>query len=273
MRGHQARDGAITGFGVPAALAEQQDSRSGKIAKGAVRQLDDRQSRVRNGSEHIGKDDFGPCCARRKISRISRRCFRRIDRDVYSFRLLGIELEIARDEGSMGRGALAFERVQKPSAFDRIPCGHRVRSRGLASPCDRERVRHVQAKGCGVAVGREVCQWKPSCGKQQIRAVFADNSGMHPRHRAVLFVGQQSGIGVGEGDAAGRRHRRWKLHDKKKGILIVAQEAERLAVRALDVFYNQIRMEFDAHAAGGFRGLEIDFCDGGDGLTDSVQRR
>jgi hypothetical protein len=31
-------------------------------------------------------------------------------------------------------------------------------------------------------------------------------------------------------------------------------------------------MQFDAHAAGGFHGFEIDFGDSGDGLADGVER-
>jgi len=34
------------------------------------------------------------------------------------------------------------------------------------------------------------------------------------------------------------------------------------AVGSFDLFHNQIRVQLDAHAAGGFHGLEIDSCGG-----------
>ncbi len=66
-------------------------------------------------------------------------------------------------------------------------------------------------------------------------------------------------------------HGRGKLDDHHERILIVALEGQRLAVSSPDFFHNQIGVQLDAHAAGGFHGLEIDFGGGGNRLSDSVK--
>src|SRR5258707_5387178 len=61
--------------------------------------------------------------------------------------------------------------------------------------------------------------------------------------------------------------------DQDEGFLIVALEGERLAVRAFYFFHNQIGVELDADGAGSFDRFEIDFCGGGDRLSNGVQSR
>jgi hypothetical protein len=64
---------------------------------------------------------------------------------------------------------------------------------------------------------------------------------------------------------------RSELDDDDERILIVALEGQRLAVGAFDFFDNQIRVQLDAHTAGGFHGLEINFCGCGNRLPDGIQ--
>ena len=64
-----------------------------------------------------------------------------------------------------------------------------------------------------------------------------------------------------------------ELDDHDEWILIVALESERLAIGAFHFLDNEIGVQLDAHAAGGFHGLEVNFCGGGNGLPDGVQGR
>ena len=53
LRSHQARNGSVATLGIPGALAEEQNSGSRKIAEGPVRNLDQRESGIRNGAKHV----------------------------------------------------------------------------------------------------------------------------------------------------------------------------------------------------------------------------
>ena len=53
---------------------------------------------------------------------------------------------------------------------------------------------------------------------------------------------------------------RGQLCDNDKRVLTVTLKGERLAVGSFYLFNDQIGMQLDAHAAGSFDGLEIDFC-------------
>src|SRR5260370_1714843 len=66
---------------------------------------------------------------------------------------------------------------------------------------------------------------------------------------------------------------RGQVGDQDKGVLIVTLEGERLAVRAFYFFHNQIVVELDADGAGSFDRFEIDFCGGGERLSNGVQSR
>src|SRR5260370_17599898 len=66
---------------------------------------------------------------------------------------------------------------------------------------------------------------------------------------------------------------RGQVGDQDEGVLIVALEGERLAVRTFYFFHNQIGVELDADGAGSFDRFEIDFCGGGDRLSNGVQSR
>src|SRR5260370_2525374 len=66
---------------------------------------------------------------------------------------------------------------------------------------------------------------------------------------------------------------RGQVGDQDKGVLIVTLEGERLAVRAFYFFHNQIVVELDADGAGSFDRFEIDFCGGGDRLSNCVPSR
>src|SRR5260370_40282955 len=66
---------------------------------------------------------------------------------------------------------------------------------------------------------------------------------------------------------------RGQVGDQDKGVLIVTLEGERLAVRAFYFFHNQIGVELDADGAGSFDRFEIDFCGGGERLSNGVQSR
>jgi len=71
----------------------------------------------------------------------------------------------------------------------------------------------------------------------------------------------------------GGGYRRGQVGNQDEGVLIVALEGERLAVRAFYFFHNQIGVELDADGAGSFDRFEIDFCGGGDRLSNGVQSR
>src|SRR5258708_11690955 len=66
---------------------------------------------------------------------------------------------------------------------------------------------------------------------------------------------------------------RGKVGNQDEGVLIVALEGERVAVTAFYFFHNQIGVELDADGAGSFDCFEIDFCGGGDRLSNGVQSR
>jgi len=87
---------------------------------------------VRNWPKHIRKNNRRARDARRKFRGIRGGRLRGVDRDVDSFGLLGIELEIAHDERAMRRRILAIESVEKPAAFHGILAGHRRWSGGFA---------------------------------------------------------------------------------------------------------------------------------------------
>src|SRR5258708_36820245 len=64
-----------------------------------------------------------------------------------------------------------------------------------------------------------------------------------------------------------------QVGNQDEGVLIVTLDGERLAVRAFYFFHNQIGVELDADGAGSFVRFEIDFCGGGDRLSNGVQSR
>jgi len=114
--------------------------------------------------------------------------------------------------------------------------------------------------------------WTCLC-QRQIGAILVDGSGADTRYGAILFVEQETGVGVGEGYMAVRGHRAGKLRDDDQRILVVALKSQRLAIRAFYFLHDEVWMQLDAHAAGGFHGFEINLRRGGKGLANSVQRR
>jgi hypothetical protein len=61
-----------------------------------------------------------------------------------------------------------------------------------------------------------------------------------------------------------------QLDDKEETVAVVALERQGLAVVTFDFFDDEVRVQLDADAAGGFHGLEVDLCGSGDGLPDGV---
>ena len=53
LRGYQARNGPVTALGIPGALAQEQNSGGREIAEGPIRNLDQRESGIRNGPKHV----------------------------------------------------------------------------------------------------------------------------------------------------------------------------------------------------------------------------
>src|SRR4029077_14720170 len=98
-----------------------------------------------------------------------------------------------------------------------------------------------------------------------------DEGGTHAGDGTVLFINEQAGVSVSESDVAVGGDGSGQVCDEDERVLIVTLKDEWLAVRAFDFFYNQIGVKLDANGAGSFKGFEINFCSGGNGLTDGVE--
>jgi len=67
-------------------------------------------------------------------------------------------------------------------------------------------------------------------------------------------------------------HGRGQLDDNEERVLIVALEASGLP-SVLSLLSQSDSVQLDAHTAGSFHGLEINFCGRRDRLPNGVQRR
>src|SRR4029077_20902388 len=190
LRSYQARDGAIGRSRIPDALAEQQKTRTGKIAERAVGELRDGKLRAREGAEHVGEGDRGTRHVVGELLRVGAGFAGSVYIDVDALGLLWVELKITGDEGAVRSGRIALERVHEAIAFDGVLAGSRRRSTRFAGAGDRERVGDVEAEGGGVTVGGIVGERKPARGEKEIGAIAGDGRGAHPGNGAIFFVGQ-----------------------------------------------------------------------------------
>src|SRR5205823_13302062 len=142
--GDEAGNGAVAGFGVPHALAQEKRARSGEIAERAFGQLNQSERRIGDGAEHVGESHGGPRNVGSKLLRVRGHIARRVNVDADALCLSGIELQVAGDKRAMLRGPVALKGVEKAAAFDGVFSRYRRGSRRFAGACNGECCGNVQ---------------------------------------------------------------------------------------------------------------------------------
>jgi len=145
-------------------MAEHENAGRSEIADGAIGDLDDGHIGIRQLAEHVGEDDFLMGDRVGKFLSFAGLRGGSVDSDVDAFRLLGIQLQGANDERTVGLGRVAVEGIHQAATFRGRAAGYRLRRIGFAGACRGYAIRDVQLEGAGVTIGREVREWKPAGG-------------------------------------------------------------------------------------------------------------